>query len=57
VIVRVCVVCRFAVSLHFMWASPLACFAGLLIMVHYVGWQPGLAGCAATLGVMPIQGT
>lgn len=44
-------------SLHFLWASPLACFAGLLIMVHYVGWQPGLAGCAATLGVMPIQGT
>lgn len=47
---------EFAVAMHFVWASPLACLAGVLIIIKYVGWQAGLAGCAAMLGPMPLQG-
>ena len=46
---------EFAVGVPFIWLAPLSAIAGVLVIVMYVGWPAALAGCCATVGLMPVQ--
>ncbi|KAM3574900.1 hypothetical protein VYU27_003126 [Nannochloropsis oceanica] len=44
-----------APSIHFLWVAPLMAFAGLGLLIMYVGIRPAAAGCVVTVGIIPLQ--